>query len=67
MLLHQFMLNLKSFHIVLLALSIIVSAGFGTWGLLNNYMLAGVISLLVSVALVVYWGYFAAASEQIHD
>jgi hypothetical protein len=61
------MLNLKSFHIVLLALAIIVTAGFGTWGLLNNYMLAGAISLLVSVVLVVYWAYFAATSEQIHD
>lgn len=67
MLRHQVMLNLKSFHIVLLALAIIVTAGFGTWGLLNNYTLAGVLSLGVSVALVLYWGYFAATAEQIRD
>ena len=59
------MLSLKSFHLVILAFAIIVTAGLGMWGLLNSYRLLGAISLGAGVLLVVYGGYFAANSERI--
>ena len=59
------MLSLKSFHLIVLAIAIIVTAGFGMWGLLNHYKLLGAISLAAGVLLIVYGGYFAANSERI--
>jgi hypothetical protein len=59
------MLDLKSFHIVLMALAIVLLAGVGTWGLLNGYTLMGVISLAVGALLVVYGAYFAARAQRI--
>jgi hypothetical protein len=60
------MLSLKSFHVVFIALSIIITAGFGMWGVLNSYRLSGAVSLAVSGALVIYGAYFAAKAERIH-
>jgi hypothetical protein len=58
------MLGLKSFHVVVLFISIVLTAGFGTWGVMNSYVLAGVVSLCVSVLLVIYAGYFARKAQQ---
>jgi hypothetical protein len=59
------MLSLKSFHFVFIAVAIVVTAGFGTWGLFNHYRLLGTLSLALSIALVVYEAYFAARSERL--
>jgi hypothetical protein len=59
------MLSLRSFHFVFIALAIVLTAGFGTWGLLNHYRLLGGLSLAVSLALVVYEAYFAATTERL--
>jgi len=40
-----FMLSLKSFHVFFIALAIIITAGFGMWGVLNTYRLSGAVSL----------------------
>ena len=59
------MLSLKSFHLILLAVAIILTAGVGMWGLLNDHKLLGAVSLGAGVLLVVYGGYFAAEAERI--
>ena len=58
------MLGLKSFHILVLFISIVLTAGFGTWGVMNGYVVAGVVSLCASVLLVIYAGYFARKAQQ---
>jgi hypothetical protein len=60
------MLSLKSFHVFFIALAIVLTAAFGTWGLLNHYRLSGASSLVVSSLLVVYEAYFAAKADRIH-
>jgi hypothetical protein len=60
------MLTLKSFHLLLIAISIVLTAGVGMWGLLNQYHVLGVLSLSVGVLLVVYGAYFAAKAQRIH-
>ena len=52
-------LSLRSFHVVLIWLSIVLASGTGTWGLLNHQVLLGVLSLGVAILLVAYLGYFA--------
>jgi len=59
------MLDLKSFHIVLIAASIVLMSGFGVWGLLNDYQLLGAISMAIAVLLVGYFGYFAAGARRV--
>lgn len=59
------MLDLKSFHLVLVALAIVLTAGAGTWGVLNGHAALGTISLAVGVVLVVYLAYFAGRAERI--
>ena len=59
------MLSLRSFHIVFVALSIVLAAGLGVWGLFNSYPILGTLSLGAGVLLVVYWGYFAGKTERI--
>ena len=39
------MLTLRSFHLFFIALSIVLTSGFGAWGLLHQYVLLGVLSL----------------------
>jgi len=58
------MLSLRSVHVALLFVSIMLLAGFGTWGLKHNYTLAGAISLGVGVLLVLYTAMFAARTER---
>ena len=57
------MLSLKSFHLFFICVSIVLSSGFGVWGLLNDYVLIGALSLGVAVLLVVYLGYFGRKVE----
>jgi hypothetical protein len=60
------MLSLKSFHLFFIALSIVLSAGFGMWGLLNHYVVLGALSLVFAALLVVYGGYFVGKAETLH-
>jgi len=60
------MLTLKWFHLVFVGLAIVVSAGFGVWGLLNQYTGLGVLSLGIGGVLVAYLGFFAARAERMH-
>jgi hypothetical protein len=50
--------TLKWFHIVFITLSMLLSIGTGVWGLFNNFVVLGVISLAGSAALSVYGPYF---------
>src|SRR5262245_22183696 len=56
-------LSLRSFHAVLIWLSIVLASGTGTWGLLNHQILLGVLSLGVAILLVAYVGYFASKAK----
>jgi hypothetical protein len=58
------MLDLKSFHIVLIAAAIMLMSGLGVWGLLNDYKLLGIISLAIGVLLIPYGAYFAARFQR---
>jgi hypothetical protein len=51
-------MSLKWFHIAFITLSVLVSLGFGVWGLFNQQAVLGVASLAASAALVVYGNYF---------
>jgi hypothetical protein len=59
------MLDLKSFHVVLIGVAIVLLSGLGTWGLFNDYKLLGAIALAVGVLLVVYGAIFAARSQRV--
>lgn len=59
-------LSLRSVHVLFIALSIVVTAGTGVWGLMNREPVLGGLSLLVAVALVVYGSYFLRKIENIH-
>jgi hypothetical protein len=59
-------LSLKSFHLVFVAIAIVLTAGFGIWGLLNNYAAAGSLSLIVGALLVLYGAYFAGRAQRTH-
>jgi len=58
------MLDLKSFHMVLIAAAIILMSGLGVWGLLNDHTLLGTISLAIGVLLIPYGAYFAARFQR---
>lgn len=60
------MLSLKSFHLVFISASIILAAWLGAWGLLNQNVLLGVVSLSVGVLLVGYEGYFEWKANKAH-
>ena len=51
-------LSLRSFHVFLIALSIVLASGFGVWGLFNRYIVLGTLSLGLALLLVVYFSYF---------
>ena len=53
-------MSLKWFHIVFIALSVLLSLWFGVWGLFNRQIALGIMSLGASVGLVVYGNYFMA-------
>ena len=60
------MLSLRSFHLFLITLSIVVTSGFGMWAVLNADPVMGTTSFAVSIALVVYGAYFAAKARRAH-
>ena len=51
-------MSLKWFHIVFVSLSMLLTLGFGVWGLFNNQIALGVVSLAGSAALCIYANYF---------
>ncbi len=51
-------MSLKWFHIVFISLSMLVSLAFGVWGLFNQQIALGVVSLAGSAGLCVYGNYF---------
>jgi hypothetical protein len=51
-------MSLKWFHIVFISLSMLVSLGFGVWGLFNQHVALGLTSLAASAGLIVYGNYF---------
>ena len=51
-------MTLKWFHIVFIALSTLLSLGIGVWGLFNNFLVLGIVSLAGSAGLCVYGTYF---------
>ena len=53
-------MSLKWFHIVFISLSVVLSLWFGIWGLFNDQITLGVMSLVASAALVVYGNHFLA-------
>jgi hypothetical protein len=61
------MLDLKSFHLFLMAAAIMLMGGFGVWGLLNDYKLLGAIALGIGALLVVYGAYYAAGSRRLRE
>jgi hypothetical protein len=56
-------MSLKWFHIVFISLSMLVSLGFGVWGLFNRHVALGAASLAASAALCVYGNYFLAKAR----
>ena len=60
------MLGLNSFHKVVIALGIMLTAGSGTWSLLHQYEWTGVALLGSSVLLVGYGAYAAGMAERSH-
>ena len=53
-------MSLKWFHIVFISLSVVLSLWFGVWGLFNQQIALGILSLAASAGLVVYGNYFLA-------
>ena len=51
-------MSLKWFHIVFISLSVLLSLWFGVWGLFNQQIALGIVSLVASVGLVLYGNYF---------
>ncbi len=57
-------LSLKSFHLVLIMLSIVLSAGASVWTLMHGHPWIGVLFSAVGILLIAYLGYFAGTIEQ---
>jgi hypothetical protein len=57
-------MSLKLFHIVFISLSMVLSLGFGVWGLFNGQVALGGVSLAASAGLVVYGNYFLAKARR---
>ena len=53
-------MSLKWFHTVFNSLSVVLSLWFGIWGLFNEQIALGVLSLGASAGLVMYGNYFLA-------
>jgi len=60
------MLSLRSFHRVLISLSIVLAAGTGVWALRNSETLLGVLSLAVALLLIFYGSYFLGKADRMH-
>ena len=59
-------MSLKWFHIVFISLSVLLSLAFGLWGLFNQQIALGVISLGISAGLCVYGNYFLGKVRRLH-
>ena len=59
-------LTLTSFHLIVIAAAIMITAGFGIWCLMNGAYVAGALSLIAGALLVVYGAYFAGKAKQAH-
>ena len=59
------MLSLRWVHVFVIAVSIMLVAGCGVWGLLNHHVLLGCIALGAGVLLIAYGAYFASKGEQV--
>ena len=57
------MLTLKSFHILFVCVSIVLTSGFGVWGMMNGFAVLGLMSLTISVLLVIYFALVVARIE----
>jgi hypothetical protein len=62
----QAMLSLRSFHMVLISLSIVLAAGTDVWALRNSETLLGVLSLAVALLLIFYGTYFLGKADRMH-
>ena len=51
---------------LLISLSIVLASGFGVWGLFNQYIVLGALSLGLALLLVVYGSYFVWKAENAH-
>jgi len=60
------MLSLRSFHRVLISLSIVLAAGTGVWALRNSETLLGVLSLGVALLLIFYGSHFLGKADRMH-
>jgi hypothetical protein len=58
-------MSLKWFHVLFIALSTLVSLGFGVWGLFNHYIVLGVASLATSAGLCAYGAYFFEKAKRL--
>ena len=57
-------MSLKWFHIVFISLSVMLSLWFGVWGLFNEQIALGIVSLGASVGLVLYGNYFMGKAAE---
>jgi membrane protein implicated in regulation of membrane protease activity len=55
---------LVSFHVVLIACAIVLAAGTGVWALLSHQFVLAALSLVATVALIVYRDYFERKAER---
>jgi hypothetical protein len=53
-------MSLKWFHVTFITLSVILSLWFGIWGLFNQQIMLGIVSLAGSAGLVLYGSHFLA-------
>jgi hypothetical protein len=60
------MLTLKSVHIVLIGISIVLTAWAGAWGLHESHPIFGAVSLTAGLLLVLYLGYFGYVARRTH-
>jgi hypothetical protein len=58
-------MTLKWFHIVFIALSIVLATAVGVWGLFNQFVVLGVVSLAGSAVLCIYAPYFLRKARQL--
>ena len=58
-------MSLKWFHIVFISLSMLVSIAFGVWGLFNQQVTLGIVSLVGSAGLCVYGNYFLGKARRL--
>lgn len=65
-------MSIKGFHLIFIAIAAIFCAGFGIWALFINeketgsaMTIAGVITLIASVGLIIYGFYFRRKTKDI--